>query len=474
VTQPVGRNVLKDKTIMFKAEEFGNSTKKDSEEQSLMEMDEEELIPDEEAADQGYSRADYRQSYFREMAKEPVLTREEETEIAKEISLAKERIVRSVLRYPALLHEVAAECGQPPEEVGKFLVENKEFVTESLVKGVVQKLGDYVLRVDRAEGAIKSCEQRSGLPCDEIIRLGAKFKEGLAAHDEPPIPLDDLLSMEAKVLCALYELRAVEGEILGSKDRLKKDYKGLLEARDRLDAAKKHFANANLRLVISIAGRYVGRGVPLLDLIQEGNIGLLKAVEKFDYRLGYKFSTYATWWIRQAIIRVIHNQAQTIRTPVHMIELRNKVIRAARALAKETGSNPTPQDIARTTGVPQDKVDKVLQEGSRQTISLDAPIGDGDVRILDYVKDEETTSPEEESIGRNVAHRIRMILTTLTPREEIILRRRFGIGEERTHTLEELGREFGVTRERIRQIEAKALKKLRHPSRRKRLGLGEK
>jgi RNA polymerase primary sigma factor len=458
---------------MFKAEDFENRPKEDSEEQSLMNMDEEELIPDGEVPDRGYPRANSRQSYFREMAKEPVLTREEETEIAKEISLAKERIVRSILRYPAVLHEVAAECGQPPEDVGKFLVENKEFVTESLVKGVVQKLADYVLRVDRAEAAIKSCEQRSGLPCDEIVRLGAKFEEGVAAHVEPPIPLDDLLSMQAKVLCACYELRAVEGEIRGSKDSLKKDYKGLLKARDRLDAAKKHFANANLRLVISIAGKYMGRGVPFLDLIQEGNIGLLKAVEKFDYRLGYKFSTYATWWIRQAIIRVIHNQAQTIRTPIHMIELRNKVIRAARALAKETGSNPTPQDIARITGLPLDKVDKVLQEGSRQTISLDTPIGDGDVRILDFVKDEETTSPEEESIGRNVAHRIRMILTTLTPREEIILRRRFGIGEERTHTLEELGREFGVTRERIRQIEAKALKKLRHPSRRKRLGLLE-
>jgi RNA polymerase sigma factor (sigma-70 family) len=373
---------------MFKSEDFENRRKEDSEEHSLMDTDEEELIEDEEVSEQEYHRENFGQSYFREMAKVPVLSREEEIEIAKEISLAKERLVRSILGYPTVLHEVAGECGQPPEDVVSFLLENEELVTDPLVKGIIQKV---------------------------------------------------------------------------------RDNKELLEARDQLNTAKKQFAEANLRLVISIASKYIGRGVPLLDLIQEGNIGLMRAIEKFDYRLGYKFSTYATWWIRQAIIRVIHNQAQTIRTPIHMIELRNKVIRAARALEKETGSNPTPRDIALITGLPLDKVEKALQEASRQTISLDTPVGDGDVRMLDFVKDEETTSPEEVSIDRNTANRIRMILTTLTPREEKILRKRFGIGEERTHTLEELGREFGVTRERIRQIEAKALTKLRHSSRRKKI-----
>jgi RNA polymerase primary sigma factor len=457
---------------MFETEEHERRNRKDRGGQSPMDVDEEELIPEEEFSAQEPHRPSSQKSYFREMAKGPVLSREEEIEIAKKISLARERIVQSILRYPALLHEAAEECGQSPDEVGMLLIKNEELVSERVVRGVIEKVGEYVLRLGRAESAIDECQRRSGLPHDEIIRLGAKIEEGLATQFKTPVPPDELLVMQAKVLCALQELSAVESETRTSKECLKKDYKELLEARDQLAAARKYFAEANLRLVISIAGKYTGRGIPLLDLIQEGNIGLLRAVEKFDYRLGYKFSTYATWWIRQAIIRVIHNQAQTIRTPIHMIELRNKVMRAAQSLAEKSGSRPGPEEIAQMTGLPLDKVEKAIHgHGSGgQMISLDMPIADSDTQLLDLIKDEEATSPEESSIGENVTRLIRMILTTLTPREELIVRRRFGIGEGRTHTLEELGREFGVTRERIRQIEEKALRKLRHPSRKKRLG----
>jgi len=252
-------------------------------------------------------------------------------------------------------------------------------------------------------------------------------------------------------------------------DELKKNL-GLVEERlGRAKRAKSELIEANLRLVVSIAKKYTNRGLQFLDLIQEGNIGLMKAVDKFEYQRGYKFSTYATWWIRQAITRAIADQARTIRIPVHMIETINKLIRTSRYLVQEHGREPTPEEIAEKMEFPLDKVRKVLKI-AKEPISLETPIGEEeDSHLGDFIEDKKIVSPGEAVINYNLGEQTRKILTTLTPREEKVLRMRFGIGEKSDHTLEEVGRDFHVTRERIRQIEAKALRKLRHPSRSKKL-----
>lgn len=303
------------------------------------------------------------------------------------------------------------------------------------------------------------------------------FRQGMQAHQSFETLVRTCSSLNSREVDLLYtELQHVQQEIearemaIKARSRsLKRVLSNVDEGRIRSKTAKCELTRANLRLVVSIAKKYTNRGLQFLDLIQEGNIGLMKAVDKFEYRRGYKFSTYATWWIRQAITRAIADQARTIRIPVHMIETINKLIRTSRYLVQEMGREPTPEELAEKMEIPLDKVRKVLKI-AREPISLETPIGEEeDSHLGDFIEDKKFMLPADAAISLNLAAQTRKVLATLTPREEKVLRMRFGIGEKADHTLEEVGQDFAVTRERIRQIEAKALRKLRHPTRSRKL-----